>query len=390
MRIVFMGTPAFAATILDQLVQAYDVVGVFTQPDAVRSRGKKLEPSPVKQTALSHEIPVFEYATFKDNDAFDQLEGLAPDVICVAAYGVLLSKEVIDLPPYGCLNVHGSLLPCWRGAAPIERAILANDAEVGVCIMQMEAGLDTGAYCHEQKLPCGDLSAPELTDRLADLGAQALLEVLAELKDGSLEWTIQDESLVTYAHKIEKGELDIAPEMSANEALLKIRASSENHPAKCSIGGKDVTVVSAALADSGADAPQAIEQIEAGQVLFVAKRLYLGFSDGALELMCVHPSGKEADERARFCCRFAGCEARRSSLGRLWQLSIAALPLLQPPRPHARLRSNWCADRESLTSSSLLLPRACWNRPNLKVPTRPSPACSLKVRFRSRLRSMRS
>ena len=306
MRIVFMGTPAFAATILDQLVQAYDVVGVFTQPDAVRSRGKKLEPSPVKQTALSHEIPVFEYATFKDNDAFDQLEGLAPDVICVAAYGVLLSKEVIDLPPYGCLNVHGSLLPCWRGAAPIERAILANDAEVGVCIMQMEAGLDTGAYCHEQKLPCGDLSAPELTDRLADLGAQAVLEGLAELKDGSLEWTIQDESLVTYAHKIEKGELDIAPEMCANEALLKIRASSENHPAKCSIGGKDVTVVSAALADSGADAPQAIEQIEAGQVLFVAKRLYLGFSDGALELMCVHPSGKKQMSARDFAAGLQG------------------------------------------------------------------------------------
>ena len=294
MRIVFMGTPAFAATILDQLAQSYEVVGVFTQPDAIRSRGKKLEPSPVKRTALSHEIPVFEYATFKDNDAFDQLEGLAPDVICVAAYGVLLPKEVIDLPPYGCLNVHGSLLPCWRGAAPIERAILANDAEVGVCIMQMEAGLDTGAYCHEQKLPCGDLSAPELTDRLADLG------------DGSLEWTIQDESLVTYAQKIEKGELDIAPEMSANEALLKIRASSENHPAKCSIGGKDVTVVSAMLADSGADAPQAIEQIEAGQVLFVAKRLYLGFSDGALELMRVHPSGKKQMSARDFAAGLQG------------------------------------------------------------------------------------
>lgn len=306
MRIVFMGTPAFAATILDQLAQNYEVVGVFTQPDAVRSRGKKLEPSPVKRTALSYEIPVFEYATFKDNDAFDQLEGLAPDVICVAAYGVLLPKEVIDLPPYGCLNVHGSLLPCWRGAAPIERAILANDAEVGVCIMQMEAGLDTGAYCHEQKLPCGDLSAPELTDKLADLGAQALLEVLADLKDGSLEWTIQDESLVTYAQKIEKGELDIAPEMSANEALLKIRASSENHPAKCSIGGKDVTVVSAALADCGPDAPQAIEQIEAGQVLFVAKRLYLGFSDGALELMCVHPSGKKQMSARDFAAGLQG------------------------------------------------------------------------------------
>lgn len=306
MRIVFMGTPAFAATILDQLAQSYEVVGVFTQPDAIRSRGKKLEPSPVKRTALSHEIPVFEYATFKDNDAFDQLEGLAPDVICVAAYGVLLPASVLDLPRFACLNVHGSLLPRWRGAAPIERAILAGDEQIGVCIMQMEEGLDTGAYCASRVVPRGHRSASELTEELASLGAQALIEVLEDLEEGTLAWTSQDEAQATYAHKIEKGELDIAPWMSANEALLKIRASSENHPAKCSIGGKDVTIVSAALADSGADAPQAIEQIEAGQVLFVAKRLYLGFSDGALELICVHPSGKKQMSARDFAAGLQG------------------------------------------------------------------------------------
>ena len=306
MRIVFMGTPAFAATILDQLAQAYDVVGVFTQPDAIRSRGKQLEPSPVKQTALSHEIPVFEYATFKDNDALERLKALAPDVICVAAYGVLLPKAVLDLPHYGCLNVHGSLLPCWRGAAPIERAILAGDREIGVCIMRMEEGLDTGAYCQSRVLPRGHLSASELTEELASLGSQALIEALESLEEGSIEWTDQDETQATYAHKIEKGELDIAPEMSAEEALLKICASSESHPTKCSIGGKDVTVVSAALTDCGSDVPQAIEQIEAGQVLFVAKRLYLGFSDGALELMCVHPSGKKQMSARDFAAGLQG------------------------------------------------------------------------------------
>ena len=293
MRIVFMGTPAFAATILDQLAQSYEVVGVFTQPDAIRSRGKKLEPSPVKRTALSHEIPVFEYATFKDNDAFDQLEGLAPDVICVAAYGVLLPASVLDLPRFACLNVHGSLLPRWRGAAPIERAILAGDEQIGVCIMQMEEGLDTGAYCASRVVPRGHRSASELTEELASLGAQALIEVLEDLEEGTLAWTSQDEAQATYAHKIEKGELDIAPWMSANEALLKI-------------GGKDVTIVSAALAGCDSDVPQAIEQIEAGQVLFVAKRLYLGFSDGALELICVHPSGKKQMSARDFAAGLQG------------------------------------------------------------------------------------
>lgn len=289
MRIVFMGTPQFAATILDRLAAAFDVVGVFTQPDAIRSRGKKLEPSPVKTAALSHSIPVFEYATFKDNDALADLRRLEPEVICVAAYGVLLPKVVIDLPRYGCLNVHGSLLPRWRGAAPIERAILAGDRELGVCIMQMEEGLDTGAYCQVRSIPSAHASAPELTGALAELGAEALIEVLSSLPSETLAWMAQDEQQVSYAHKIEKGELDIDPSCSVEEAFRKIRASSENHPAKCSIGGKEVTVVQAALpaGDLGEAEPQA------GQVAFIAKRLYLGFSDGALELVSVHPSGKK-------------------------------------------------------------------------------------------------
>ena len=155
-------------------------------------------------------------------------------------------------------------------------------------------------------MPRGHRSASELTEELASLGAQALIEVLEDLEEGTLAWTRQDEAQATYAHKIEKGELDIAPWMRANEVLLKICASSENHPAKCSIGGKDVTIVSAALADCGLDVPQAIEQIEAGQVLFVAKRLYLGFSDGALELMCVHPSGKKQMSARDFAAGLQG------------------------------------------------------------------------------------
>lgn len=306
MRIVFMGTPQFAATILEKLAETGQVVGVFTQPDAIRSRGKKLEASPVKQIALARDIPTFEYSTFKDNDALDALAALEPDVVCVAAYGVLLPKAVIDLPRFGCLNVHGSLLPRWRGAAPIERAILAGDAEVGVCIMQMEAGLDTGAYCLVRAIPHEGRSASDLTDALAHLGAEALLEAIACLGSDALDWSVQDEANVTYAHKIEKGELDVDPLQDAETALRAIRASSENHPSKAVIGGKEVTLVSALPADGSIE-------VAPGQVAFIAKKLYLGFSDGALELVEVHPSGKKRMAARDFAAGLQGVKQGRVS-----------------------------------------------------------------------------
>lgn len=312
MRIVFMGTPQFAATILDRLAETGEVVGVFTQPDAVRSRGKKLDPSPVKVCAQAHDIPVFEYATFKDNDAFELLEELQPDVICVAAYGVLLPEAVIDLPRFGCLNVHGSLLPRWRGAAPIERAILADDAELGVCIMQMETGLDTGDFCLVKRVPNEGQSAPELTESLAQLGAEALVEALGALEAGTLAWTAQDEAAATYAHKIEKGELDIDPSIDKAEALRAIRASSENHPTKCSIGGKDTTIVSARAA---LDAPAEVQSIAPGQVMFIAKKLYLGFANGALEVLEVHPAGKKLMAARDFAAGLQGVKQGAVSWG---------------------------------------------------------------------------
>ena len=145
MRVVFMGTPAFAATILDDLAEQHDVAAVYTRPDAVRGRGKRLEPSPVKAAAERRGLRVLTPRTLRDEAAQRELASFAPDVICVAAYGAILPKEVLDIPRFGCLNVHASLLPRWRGAAPIERAILAGDEEAGVCIMRMEVGLDTGA-----------------------------------------------------------------------------------------------------------------------------------------------------------------------------------------------------------------------------------------------------
>lgn len=292
MRVVFMGTPSFAATILEALARAteHEVVGVYTQPDAVRSRGKKLDPSPVKICALEHDLDVFEYATFKDNDAIERLVALNPDVVVVAAYGVILPQAALDVPKFGCLNVHASLLPRWRGAAPIERALLAGDEEVGVCVMQMEAGLDTGDYCLKSSIPSGSLTSTELTHELARLGASILLDALARLETGTIEWSKQNEDLVTYADKIEKGELDISPSMNVEAALRNVRASSENHPSKCVIGGKVVSIISAAAPDPTS---AELEGKSAGQVSFIAKRLYLSFADGSLEVLEVHPGGKK-------------------------------------------------------------------------------------------------
>lgn len=169
MRVVFMGTPRFAAEILDELAEFHEIAAVYTRPDAVRGRGKALVPSPVKEVAERRGLPVRTPRTLRDAAVLSELAAFAPDVICVAAYGAILPKEVLDLPPFGCLNVHGSLLPRWRGAAPIERAILAGDEEIGVCIMAMEEGLDTGDYCVCRSLPAGSRTAAELTEELAAL-----------------------------------------------------------------------------------------------------------------------------------------------------------------------------------------------------------------------------
>ena len=201
MRIVFMGTPDFAASVLSELASQHEVVAVYTRPDAVRGRGKQLVPSPVKVEACERGIPVFTPKTLRDADEQQALAALEPDVICVAAYGMLLPAEVLSTPEHGCLNVHASLLPRWRGAAPIERAILSGDEETGVCIMRMEEGLDTGDYCVCRSLEVGDKDVALLTDLLADLGAHALLTALTQLEAGCIRWTRQDEEHVTYAEK---------------------------------------------------------------------------------------------------------------------------------------------------------------------------------------------
>ncbi|WP_294438927.1 methionyl-tRNA formyltransferase [uncultured Slackia sp.] len=306
MRVVFMGTPDFAASILDELKEQHEVIAVYTQPDAVRGRGKKLVPSPVKELAQSAGIPVFQPTSLRTPEEQDHLREFAPDMICVAAYGKILPQEVLDIPEYGCLNVHASLLPKYRGAAPIERAILAGDEQTGVCIMRMEAGMDTGDYCICRSCDIGDMSCKRLTAELAEKGAYALLSAMYSIEQGNVYWTRQDESQVAYAPKIEKGELNCDPADTAVTNLRRVQASSDAHPSKCSIAGKGVTIIAAKAAGEDLDKSNAPDQ---GKVVFQAKKLYLGCADGPIEIIEIKPDGKKEMSAAAFASGVQGIKA---------------------------------------------------------------------------------
>lgn len=301
MRVVFMGTPAFAASVLRDVASSrHEVVGVVTRPDAVRGRGRRLVPSAVKEAALDLGIPVVERASLRSDEAFDELAAFAADVVCVAAYGAILPERVLDLPRFGCLNVHASLLPRWRGAAPIERAILAGDALTGIGVMRMEAGLDTGDTTATRTIEVGEMTALELTRELARLGGAALVEVLDALDEGrTVLWTPQPEEGVTYAEKLKKGELDVSPVLAASEASRRVRASGDSHASRCAVAGRRVTLLAARPSELDVAVPP-------GSVRFASKRLLLGCADGVLEVTEVKPDGKKPMPAAAFAAGVQG------------------------------------------------------------------------------------
>lgn len=223
MRLIFAGTPEFAAQALSALIDAgHDIALVLTQPDRPAGRGMALLPSPVKQRALAAGLPVFQPMRLKDAEAQETVRAVGADAMIVAAYGLILPQAVLDLPRLGCINIHASLLPRWRGAAPIQRAILAGDRETGVCIMQMEAGLDTGPVLRSAALAIdAEDTAASLHDKLAALGARLVVETLAALP---LVPVAQPESGATYAAKIEKSEAPIDWRQSAAQIGRQIRA----------------------------------------------------------------------------------------------------------------------------------------------------------------------
>lgn len=303
MRVVYMGTAQLASTILEELHSQHEVVGVFTRPDAVRGRGKKLVPSPVKETALALGLDVYTPKSMKGPEAFELVSSLAPDVICVASYGCILPKEILDIPRYGCLNVHTSLLPRWRGAAPIERAILEGDERTGVCIMRMDEGLDTGPYCSCRSLDIEGIYLEELNARLAELGASALLVAMAQSEAGVVKWIDQGEEGLLYADKVQKDELYCAPTDSVREIDAKVRVGSESRPARLRLAGRAIAVERVA-AHEGAG-------LAAGEAALVAKRLVIGAADGELELVRVKPEGKKSMEGRAFAAGIQGIKGTR-------------------------------------------------------------------------------
>lgn len=276
MRLVFAGTPEFAAEHLQALLgSAHQVVAVYTQPDRPAGRGQKLMPSPVKQLALAHDIPVYQPPTLRNADAQAEMAALAPDLMVVVAYGLILPQVVLDIPRLGCINSHASLLPRWRGAAPIQRAIEAGDSESGVTVMRMEAGLDTGPMLLKVTTPIsGQDTGGSLHDRLAKLGPPAVLEAIAGLAAGTLEGEVQNDTQATYAHKLNKEEARLDWSRPAIELDRQARAFFP-WPVSHSLLHGEVVKVLAAHAGEGVGTP--------GEIIAAGKEgLTVACGEGAL------------------------------------------------------------------------------------------------------------
>ena len=291
MKIVFMGTPEFSVPILEALHQAHEIVCVHCQPPRPAGRGKADRPSPVQTRAEALGLPVRHPVSLRSETARQDFAALQPDVAVVVAYGLILPQVVLDIPRLGCLNIHASLLPRWRGAAPIHRAIMAGDAETGVCIMQMEAGLDTGPVLLREATPIGlEETTADLHDRLSGMGARLIVEALARLPLPALP---QAESGITYAAKIDKSEARVDWSRPAVEVDRLIRGLSPFPGAWCEISGERVKLLRSRLA-AGQGAP--------GQVL---GGLTVACGTGAVEITLAQREGKRAMAPEDFLRGFA-------------------------------------------------------------------------------------
>lgn len=294
MRIIFAGTPDFAVPALQMLIDSkHEICAVYTQPDRPAGRGRKITPSVIKVLALSADIPVFQPKTLKTVDDLNQLALLNADLMVVVAYGIILPQVILDAPKLGCINIHGSLLPRWRGAAPIHRAVIAGDEMTGVTIMKLVKKLDAGDMLHKESCVIEPYhTSSDLHDKLAELGAIGLEKVLNQIEAGSVVSEKQDESLVTYAEKVEKNEAIVDWNQSGIELDRKIRGLNSWPVAQTLFNGKVMRVWKARLADDES-------KLSPGTIVQQGKQMNIVTGEGVIELLEIQlPGGKRIETQA--------------------------------------------------------------------------------------------
>ena len=290
MRVIFMGTPDFAVTALKALAPHHEIVAVYAQPPRPAGRGQQPRPGPVARFAAEQGLMVLTPSTLRKPETQAEFEALKADVAVVAAYGLILPRQILAMPKFGCLNIHASLLPRWRGAAPIQRAIMAGDAVTGVTIMQMDAGLDTGPMLTRREVPITmQTTAQDLHDALAEAGAGLIVEALQQLSAGTLEATPQPSDGVTHAAKIDKAETRVDFKRPADAVVRHIHALSPSPGAWFDASGERIKVLRATVVD-GTAAP--------GEVLDDALTIACG--EGAVQLLQVQRAGRGAVDAASF------------------------------------------------------------------------------------------
>ncbi len=295
MNIIFAGTPEFAAASLAALISSdHNVTAVLTQPDRPAGRGRRLTPSPVKKVAQEHNISVYQPLTLKDQAAQDLVQSLAADVMIVVAYGLILPQAILDIPDYGCLNVHASLLPRWRGAAPIQRAIEAGDKQTGITIMQMDEGLDTGDMLATQVVDIlADDTAASLHDKLAKCGAGLIVQALNQLQQGKLEPLPQDDAGATYAQKLSREEASIDWAESAGTIVNRIHAFNPWPGARSRHNDVELKILKAAIADQN-------RQHRLGELVIENKTIKVQAKDGHVEVLQLQKPGAKPVTAAEF------------------------------------------------------------------------------------------
>lgn len=290
LRIIFAGTPEFAVPTLQALIgSTHQLLSVYTQPDRPAGRGRRPRPGPIKLLAEENAIPVYQPEALKDKQVIEAIEQQQADIMVVVAYGIILPVAILKLAKYGCLNVHASLLPRWRGAAPIQRAILAGDSETGVTIMQMDKGLDTGGVLKASKVEINDTdSGQTLHDRLSGLGARALLEVVNRIANGNKPTPqSQDEAHASYAHKLEKAEAEIDWAMSARQLDRQIRAFNPWPVAYTYVDNQPLRIWAGRCEEGMTEA-------EAGTIVSADRTgISVATGDGVITLTEVQPAGKK-------------------------------------------------------------------------------------------------